>query len=156
MVTHTDTCSFTEWRIYPGIGRRFIAKDGRLYFFISNKARQMYHQKKKAVKLTWTTAWRRFNKKIRVDETNKKRSRKTVRVQKSIVGMNLADIQRKKQETPDERQKLHDTEVNAVKARKMKAVQEKKDKMAKMAKSQPKNAAPKAKNAPAAKMQGKR
>lgn len=116
----------------------------------------MYHQKKKAVKLTWTTAWRRFNKKIRVDETNKKRSRKTVRVQKSIVGMNLADIQRKKQETPDERQKLHDSEINAVKARKIKTLQEKKDKMSKMAKSAPKNAAPKAAKVGAAKLQGKR
>jgi large subunit ribosomal protein L24e len=89
MVTKTDLCSYTENKIYPGNGRRHIAKDGRLYFFINNKARQMFHQKIKAVKLTWTLAWRRFNKKIRVDELNKKRTRKTTRVQKAVVGMSL-------------------------------------------------------------------
>lgn len=122
MVTHTDLCSYTEYRIYPGIGRRFIAKDGKLYFFISNKARKLHHQKIKPVKLTWTTAWRRFNKKLRVDETNKKRTRKTVRVQKSVVGMNIADIQRMKAESRTDRDKMHDTAMTEIKARKTKQI----------------------------------
>lgn len=138
MVTNTDICSYTEYKIYPGIGRRFIARDGRLHFFVSNKARQMYHQKIRAVKLTWTTAWRKFNKKGRTDENTKKRTRKTVRVQKSIVGMNIADIKRMKDESRTERDQKHDTAMAEVKARKMKVIQEKKEKMAKIAKSQPK------------------
>ena len=146
MVTKTDLCSYTENKIYPGKGRRFIAKDGRLFFFISHKARSMYHQKIKAVKLTWTLAWRRFNKKIRVDELAKKRTRKTTRVQKAVVGMSLDDIKRKKAETREERDKKHDSALQEVKARKVKEMQAKKVEKAKIAKvSQPKNAAPKVK-----------
>lgn len=148
MVTNTDICSYTEYKIYPGVGRRFIARDGRLHFFVSNKARQMYHQKIKAVKLTWTTAWRKFNKKGRTDESSKKRTRKTVRVQKSIVGMNIADIKRMKDESRTERDQKHDTAMAEVKARKMKVIQEKKEKMAKLAKSQPKASGPKQPKAP--------
>mgnify|MGYP001309090782 CR=1 FL=1 len=98
MVTKTEMCSYTENRIYPGRGRRHIGKDGKTYFFISTKARSMFHQKIKAVKLTWTLAWRRFNKKIRVDELNKKRKTKTHRVQKAVVGMSLDEIRRKRTE----------------------------------------------------------
>ena len=68
MVTKTEICSYTETKIYPGQGRRFISKDGKTHYFVSQKARSMYHQKIKNVKLTWTQAWRRFNKKIKVDD----------------------------------------------------------------------------------------
>ena len=39
MVIKTDLCSFSEWRIYPGHGRRFVAKDGRLFYFLNQKSR---------------------------------------------------------------------------------------------------------------------
>ena len=157
MVTNTDTCSYTEYRIYPGIGRRFIAKDGRLHFFISNKARQMYHMKIKPVKLTWTTAWRRYNKKLRVDDSNKRRTRRNVRVQKSIVGMNIADIKRMKDETRAERDQKHDAATADIKARKVKEAKERKEKMAKIAKTMPKQQAPKQpKAATTNKAQGKK
>lgn len=146
MVTKTDTCSYTEFKIYPGRGRRFIDRGGKLYFFIDNKARMMFHQRTKPVKLTWTTAWRRFNKKIRVDDLARKRTRKTARVQKAVVGMNLDEIKRRKAESREDRDKAHDAAVAEVKARKVKAMQAKKAEKAKVAKvSQPKAAAPKVK-----------
>jgi len=144
MVTKTDICSFTEGKIYPGKGRRHIAKDGRLYFFIGQKARMLFHQKIKPVKLTWTTAWRRFNKKIRIDEAAKKRTRKTTRVQKAVVGMSLDDIKRKKAETRGERDKKLESAAVEIKARQVKAMQAKKVEKAKIAKVvQPKAVAPK-------------
>merc|ERR1711871_191374 len=117
--------------------------DGRLHYFISNKARKLHHQRIKPVKLTWTTAWRRFNKKLKVDEANKKRSRKTVRVQKSIVGMNIAEINRKKQESRNDRDKLHDAAIAEVKQRKTAEIKKKQEERAKIAKQQPKGGAPK-------------
>jgi large subunit ribosomal protein L24e len=39
MVIKTELCSFSEWRIYPGHGIRFVAKDGRLSIFISQKSK---------------------------------------------------------------------------------------------------------------------
>ena len=80
MVTKTDSCSFSEYRIYPGRGKKFAAKDGKVYYFFSCKIASLFHQRKKAVKLTWTQAWRRFNKKIKADEITKRKSRKTTRV----------------------------------------------------------------------------
>jgi len=80
MVTKTEVCSFTEYKIVPGRGSRFISKDGRTHYFISTKARSLYTQKIKPVKLTWTLAWRAYNKKIKVDELTKKKSRRTTRI----------------------------------------------------------------------------
>ncbi len=149
MVTKTELCSYTENKIYPGRGRRHIGRDGKTYFFISTKARSLFHQKIKPVKLTWTQAWRRFNKKIRVDELNKKRSRKTTRVQKAVVGMSLDEIKRRKAETRDDRDKKHDAAIKEIKERKLKEMQAKKAEKAKTAKvAAPKvvakNVAPKA------------
>ncbi len=134
MVTKTELCSYTENKIYPGRGCRHIARDGKTYFFISSKARSLFHQKIKPVKLTWTQAWRRFNKKIRVDELNRKRTRRTNRVQKAVVGMSLDEIKRRKAETRDERDKKHDVAVKEIKDRKMKEMVAKKAEKAKIAK----------------------
>merc|ERR1712038_2070017 len=98
MVTKTEQCSYTEYKIVPGRGSRFISKDGRTHYFISTKARSLYHQKIKPVKLTWTMAWRAYNKKIKVDEPQKKKSRKTTRIQKAVVGMSIEEIRSKKAE----------------------------------------------------------
>lgn len=98
MVIKTDLCEFSEMRIYPGNGRRFISKDGKTHYFISQKCRSLYHQKIKPVKLTWTQAWRRFNRKTKVEEIQKRRTRKTTRVQKAIVGLSLEEIKRKRAE----------------------------------------------------------
>ena len=146
MVTKTEICSFTETKIYPGRGRRHIGKDGKTYYFFSTKARSLYHQKIKPVKLTWTMAWRRFNKKIRVDDINRKRTRKTHRVQKAVFGMSLDEIKRRKNESREERDKKHEVAVKEIKERKMKEIKAKQEQRAKQAKTQPKvNQAPVAK-----------
>lgn len=140
MVTKTEPCSFSEVRIYPGRGRKFAAKDGKVYYFISTKVASLFHQRKKAVKLTWTQAWRRFNKKIKVDEISKRRTRKTTRVQKAIVGMSLDEIMRRKNEKPEEREKKLAAAKKEVKDRQQKKVDAKR--------AEKKKAAPQPKAAP--------
>ena len=105
MVTKTERCAFTEFRIVPGRGRRFIAKDGRVHHIWGSKARCLFHRKIKPVKLTWTLAWRAFNKKIKVDDTHRRRTKKTTRVQKAVVGMSLDEIKRRKAESREDRNK---------------------------------------------------
>lgn len=39
MVVKTDLCNFSEWKIYPGKGVRFVAKDGRPFLFLSKRNR---------------------------------------------------------------------------------------------------------------------
>merc|ERR1712079_12364 len=126
MVTKTEKCSYTEYKIVPGRGSRFISKDGRTHYFTSAKARSLFHQKIKPVKLTWTLAWRAYNKKIKVDDIQKKRSRKTTRIQKAVVGMSIEEIRRKKAESREDRDKANVAAEQTIKDRKAKTMQAKK------------------------------
>ena len=120
MVTKTERCAFTEFRIVPGRGTRYAGRDGRIVHLIGSKARSLFHQKIKPVKLTWTTAWRQFNKKVKVDDCTKRRARKTTKVQKAVVGMSLDEIKRRKAETREDRDKKTNEREKTVKDRKMK------------------------------------
>ena len=126
MVIKTDLCSYSENRIYPGRGRRFAEKNGKVHIFISHKVSSLFHQRIKPVKLTWTLGWRRFNKKGKVEEQNRKRTRKTHRVQKAIVGMTLEDIKRRRAEKPSDRDAQKELAMKEINARKQKKIQEKK------------------------------
>merc|ERR1739845_72363 len=97
-------CAYTEYRIYPGRGQKFVAKDAKVSFFISAKADSLFHQRIKPVKLRWTQAWRRMNKKGKAEEAGAKRKRRAQKFQKAIVGMSLEDIKKKKAQKPELRQ----------------------------------------------------
>merc|ERR1719277_228540 len=120
MVVKTELCVFTDYRIYPGRGRKFAARDGKTFMFISHKTQSLFHQRIKPVKLTWTQAWRRKNKKGTQQEVNRRKNRKTQKFQKAIVGMSLEDIRKKKAQRPEIRAA---TEVakNAAKEKQKKA-----------------------------------
>ena len=45
MVIKTEQCSFSEYRIYPGRGQKFVAKDGRTYLFLSKKCAKISQRK---------------------------------------------------------------------------------------------------------------
>ncbi|KAH7650301.1 60S ribosomal L24 [Cryptosporidium xiaoi] len=93
----TDVCSYSEYRIYPGRGRKFVARDGRVSTFLNQKCASLFHQKIKAVKLKWSVGWRRMNKKLtNQGTTTKRRARKTVRLHKAIEGLSLDDIKQKR------------------------------------------------------------
>mmetsp|Transcript_95810 Transcript_95810/g.188117 ORF Transcript_95810/g.188117 Transcript_95810/m.188117 type:complete len:102 (-) Transcript_95810:59-364(-) len=78
-----------------------------------------------------------MNKKGKVDEHSKKRTRKAQKFQKAIVGMSLDDIKQKKAQKPELRQQAKEAAAKEAKARQ----------------SQKAKAAPKGKAAP--KQQGK-
>merc|ERR1712151_19288 len=98
-----------------------VAKDGKVGFFITSKADALFHQRIKAVKLRWTQAWRRMNKKGKVDEQAKKRTRKAQKFQKAIVGMSLDDIKKKKAQKPELRQAAQEAAAKEAKARQQKS-----------------------------------
>merc|ERR1712086_771251 len=95
----------------------FIAKDAKVYYFINTKACALFRQRIKAVKLRWTQAWRRMNKKGKADEAGKKRTRKAQKFQKAIVGMSLDDIKKKKAQKPELRKQAQDAAAKESKAR---------------------------------------
>merc|ERR1719506_912436 len=96
---------------------RFIARDGKASFFINKKANSLFHQKIKPMKLRWTQAWRRMNKKGKADESGKKRTRKAQKFQKAMVGMSLDDIKKKKAQKPELRQQAKEAAAREAKAR---------------------------------------
>ncbi len=145
MVTQTKTCSWSDMKVYPGHGKQFIAKDGKTYFFANKKVEKFYHNKTKAVKLTWTTAWRRFNKKG-AKATVRKRTKKTTRVHRAIVGMSLDEINRRKDKTSDLRKKLREDARKEVQERKKKQAEKRRDnRKANRTKDQPQASFPKQK-----------
>merc|ERR1712187_131136 len=105
------------YRIYPGRGQKLIAKDGKTHLFINKKSAALFRQKIKPVKLRWTQAWRRMNKKGKVDEAAKRRTRKTQKFQKAIVGMSLEDIKKKKAQKPELRQAAKELAAKEAKQR---------------------------------------
>merc|ERR1712166_998471 len=126
MVTKTEICSYTAHKIYPGRGRRFVAKDGKTSYFLSQKARSMFHQGIKKVYLGWTQEWRAKHKKIRTEEAQKRHTRKTTKVRKAIVGMSLDEIKRRRAETREDRDKVLLASEKEVKERQAKKIASKK------------------------------
>mmetsp|Transcript_1214 Transcript_1214/g.2633 ORF Transcript_1214/g.2633 Transcript_1214/m.2633 type:complete len:158 (+) Transcript_1214:95-568(+) len=117
MVIKTDLCNYTEYRIYPGHGQKFVAKDSKVHFFINAKVESLFQQRIKPVKLRWTQAWRRMNKKGKVDEAKTKKTRRATKFQKAIVGMSLDDIKKKKAQRPEIRAAAQEAAAKEAKAR---------------------------------------
>merc|ERR550514_580394 len=106
--------------IYPGHGQKFVGRDGKVSFFITQKAEQLFHQKIKAAKLTWTQAWRHANKKGRTESTTRRKAKKAGKFQKAIAGMSLEDMKRKRAQKGELRAKVTDAAAKEAKARQSK------------------------------------
>ncbi|EGR30165.1 hypothetical protein IMG5_139680 [Ichthyophthirius multifiliis] len=96
MVVKTDICSFSEYKIYPGRGQRYFAKDGRGFFFLTKKAKSLSFRKVKAQKITWTVARRRLFKKVKSTDISLRKKKKAVVTQRSIVGISLEELNKRK------------------------------------------------------------
>jgi large subunit ribosomal protein L24e len=120
MVIKTRLCAFSENRIYPGHGMMAIRKDGSTVQLFGSKERQLFNQRKKPAKLTWTQAWRRLNKKATGQMRSKKRTRRVVKVQRAIVGMNLDEIKKKRNQPKDIRDAARKLALKEIKERKNK------------------------------------
>merc|ERR1739848_322180 len=103
MVVKTDVCHYSELKIYPGHGTKMITREGKIHIYLHKKARHQAIKKIKVQQIKWTTAWRRHNKKIKVTDATKKKRRRAKKVVREIVGMTADEINRKKNETHNER-----------------------------------------------------
>ena len=106
MVTKTELCHFSEFKVYPGRGHRFVRKDGRTFFFLSKKTRSLHFQKVKTSDLTWTPMWRRKNRKGAYAKATRVRTKRTTRKMKAVVGMSLAEINRIRNQGAKERDEM--------------------------------------------------
>lgn len=71
--------------------------------FATSKEESLFLQRKNPRKIAWTVVYRRVNKKGISEEQAKKRSRKTVKANRGVIGADVAAIQAKRQQKPEVR-----------------------------------------------------
>ncbi|KAI0300527.1 ribosomal protein L24e-domain-containing protein [Multifurca ochricompacta] len=91
--------SFTGYKIYPSRGRLFVRGDSKIFRFGASKNESLFLQRKNPRKIAWTVLYRRMHKKGITEEVAKKRSRRTVKHQRGIVGADLAAIAAKRNQS---------------------------------------------------------
>jgi len=132
MRTYDDT--FSGQRIYPGKGKLYVRGDSKIFRFQNGKSESLFLQRKNPRRIAWTVLYRRQHRKGISEEVAKKRTRRTVKSQRAIVGASL-DVIKERRSMPQE----------ARKAARLSAISESKEKKA---------AAEKAKKADKAKAAG--
>ncbi|RYG68310.1 hypothetical protein EON64_05455 [archaeon] len=94
----TELCAFSEYRIYPGHGIKYIRRDGQPVTLSGSKSKRLLLNRKKPAKLMWTQAWRRLNKKGKDEGVVRKKARRLVKTARPIVGASLDEIHKKRQQ----------------------------------------------------------
>lgn len=105
----------------------FHLTNPQVFRFASSKNASLFLQRKNPRKIAWTQVYRRMHKKGITEEVAKKRSRRTVKHQRGIVGADLAAIAAKRNQTTAVRSQARLQAIS-------KAKTEKKDKETKKAK----------------------
>ena len=128
MVIKYQTCSFSENKIAPGHGIRFVEVNGKVHIFLNKKCNSLFQHHKKPLNIRWTLKWRTNHKKGKAEESKKKEKKANKeKYVKAIVGFSLDEIQKIKDSLKDDR--IND-------ATRMKYAQEIKDKKKKFLEKQ--------------------
>mmetsp|Transcript_33577 Transcript_33577/g.6096 ORF Transcript_33577/g.6096 Transcript_33577/m.6096 type:complete len:122 (+) Transcript_33577:19-384(+) len=121
MVVHTEQCSFSEMKIWPGRGSRIASRDGKVFIFLNHKAKCFHRMKVKPVKLTWTQNWRRMNKKVKKSDLDQKvKVRRRVKVEKAVAGVTMEELNKKRNERPEVRASIREQAKREIEERKKK------------------------------------
>src|SRR5207248_2721175 len=87
----------------PWAWRLFIRGDSKVFRFNTSKSESLFLQRKTPRKISWTILFRRMHKKGITEEIAKKRSRRTVKHQRAIVGASLDVIKERRSIRPEAR-----------------------------------------------------
>ncbi|XP_076064540.1 ribosomal protein L24 [Oratosquilla oratoria] len=118
-------CNYSGYKIHPGHGKTMVRVDGKTYIFLNAKCEAAHHMKRNPREVTWTALYRRKHKKGLEEETAKKRTRRTQKYQRAIVGASITDIMAKRNMKPEVRKAQREQAIRAAKE-KTKAAKEKK------------------------------
>ena len=118
MVIKTQQCYYSEYRIYPGHGRSYVRRDGRMVTFLNQKCRSLFNQKIKAQRLTWTQQWRRIRKKGVKSNDKTKKTKRAAKVFRGIAGLTADDLLKKRALKPEMRKANRDQAVREAKDKK--------------------------------------
>ncbi|XP_070495267.1 large ribosomal subunit protein eL24 [Chironomus tepperi] len=123
-------CVFSGYKIYPGMGKTLVKADGKTFTFINKKCERSFLMKRNPRKVKWTVLYRRKHKKGIEEEQARKRTRRTVKHTRAIVGATMADIMAKRNMKPEVRKAQRDQAIKAAKEQKKAKTLEKKAKVA--------------------------
>ncbi|GMK55343.1 hypothetical protein CspeluHIS016_0203990 [Cutaneotrichosporon spelunceum] len=113
-----DRCDFSGYKVYPSRGKVYVRGDSKTFRFSGSKSESLFLQRKNPRKIAWTQVYRRMHKKGITEEVAKKRSRKNVKVQRGVVGADLASILAKRTAKPEVRQAARQAAITKAKAAK--------------------------------------
>jgi large subunit ribosomal protein L24e len=133
MRTYDDT--FSGQRIYPGKGKLFIRGDSKIFRFQNGKSESLFLQRKNPRRIAWTVLFRRQHRKGISEEVAKKRTRRTVKAQRAIVGASLDVIKERRSMRPEARSAARIAAIKESKDKKQAAAAAKKAEKAKLAAS---------------------
>lgn len=119
-------CAYSGYKIYPGHGKTMVKVDGKTFTFLNSKCESAHLMRRNPRKVTWTVLYRRKHKKGQEEEQTKKRTRRTQKFQRAIVGASLTDILAKRNMKPEIRKAQRDQAIKAAKEQKKAAKASKK------------------------------
>ncbi|KAI1411390.1 ribosomal protein L24e-domain-containing protein [Hypoxylon sp. FL1857] len=131
MRTYEDT--FSGQRIYPGKGKLYVRGDSKIFRFQNGKSESLFLQRKNPRRISWTVLFRRQHRKGISEEVAKKRTRRTVKSQRAIVGASLDVIKEKRSMRPEARSAARAAAIKESKEKKAAAAAAKKSEKAKSA-----------------------
>merc|ERR1712198_635415 len=108
-------CSFSGYKIQPGRGKTMVRTDGRVMVFLNSRCEAQYLMKKNPREVRWTVLYRRLHKKGVEEEVAKRRTRRTTKFQRAIVGASLTDIMAKRNMKPGVRKAQREQAIRAAK-----------------------------------------
>ncbi|ETS84767.1 60S ribosomal protein L24 [Pestalotiopsis fici W106-1] len=131
MRTYDDT--FSGQRIYPGKGKLFVRGDSKIFRFQNGKSESLFLQRKNPRRIAWTVLFRRQHRKGITEEAAKKRTRRTVKAQRAIVGASLDVIKERRSMRPEARSAQRSQAIKDAKEKKAAEAAVKKEEKAKRA-----------------------
>merc|ERR1712062_906677 len=100
-----ELCSYSGYKIYPGRGRTLIKQDGKTFKFLDGRSHRAHLLKRNP---------RKHTKGIE-EEVSKKRTKRTQKFQRAVVGATLQDILAKRNQKPDVRKAQREQAIRAAK-----------------------------------------
>merc|ERR1712076_161966 len=97
-----ELCAYSGYKIYPCRGRTLIKSDGKVFKFLDNRCHKAHLLKRKP-------------RKGIEEETAKKRTKKTQKFQRAVVGATLQDIMAKRNQKPEVRKAQREQAIRAAK-----------------------------------------
>merc|ERR1712198_31524 len=118
LIMKIQLCSFSGYKIQPGRGKTMVRTDGRVMVFLNSRCEAAYLMKRNPREVPWTVLYRRLHKKGVEEEVAKRRTRRTQKFQRAIVGASLTDIMAKRNMKPEVR-KLSENKLSELPRRRI-------------------------------------